>query len=339
MTEPQMSGPALLHAPKAKRLLRIDEWCRTATAPSLVEGLLPEACFAMVFGPSGAGKTFVALELAVAVALGQAWHGKRVRQGAVVYVAAEGQEGLKKRVRALMKHRGIEDIPELVILPSAIDLGNHASVEELVRELSQLPQTPKLVIIDTFGQCYSGDENNHEVTAPLQQINLLGERGIGVLLIHHSPKGRPGDERGSTRIKAAADVMINVQQDRGIVQVSCAKSKDYEPFRPLAFRLLSVDLGMSSEGEPTSSAVLCPYSMEATSPQSSQRYSNLDEAVLAALQKSKEPMKSGAWQASVIDPSTSAPVTRDVFQKSRQRLVKAGVVRDLGRSRYEPLSE
>src|SRR5262245_43642291 len=42
---------------------------------ALIEGLLDCTALSLMFGPSGCGKTFFALDLALHVALGQAWRG------------------------------------------------------------------------------------------------------------------------------------------------------------------------------------------------------------------------------------------------------------------------
>ena len=42
---------------------------------------------AVIYGPSGEGKTFVALDWALSVATGRSWQGKQTKQGPVVYIA------------------------------------------------------------------------------------------------------------------------------------------------------------------------------------------------------------------------------------------------------------
>src|SRR5688572_19011703 len=54
----------------------------------------------VVFGPSGVGKSFLALDMALAVATGTDWQGHSVTQGHAVYIAAEGVRGIRKRVAA-----------------------------------------------------------------------------------------------------------------------------------------------------------------------------------------------------------------------------------------------
>ena len=66
----------------------------------LVEDIFPEQGLLCVYGSSGVGKSFLCLDLAAAVAEGVDWFGHPTQQGDVVYVALEGQAGLRLRVKA-----------------------------------------------------------------------------------------------------------------------------------------------------------------------------------------------------------------------------------------------
>jgi hypothetical protein len=62
------------------------------------------------------------------------------------------------------------------------------------------------------------------------------ETGATVLFVHHTSKA--GEvERGSTALRGAADTMIQVKADDGVVSVICDKQKEAEPFPRLALRL------------------------------------------------------------------------------------------------------
>lgn len=67
----------------------------------LVKGWLARGAVSMLYGPSNTGKSFLALDIAYHVAKGVPWGGRRVRQGNVLYVAAEGGSGFNNRVAAL----------------------------------------------------------------------------------------------------------------------------------------------------------------------------------------------------------------------------------------------
>lgn len=66
----------------------------------LVKGLLIEGGFSTVYGPPGTSKSFLVLDLALHVAHGRDWFGKRVAAGGVVYVSGEGGAGMLMRMKA-----------------------------------------------------------------------------------------------------------------------------------------------------------------------------------------------------------------------------------------------
>jgi hypothetical protein len=88
--------------------------------PWMVKGVLPQAQLGVIFGESGSGKTFEALDLAVAVACGLPWRDRPVRQGRVAYIAAEGAGGFRSRLKAVAQDRGValEDI-QITVLADA----------------------------------------------------------------------------------------------------------------------------------------------------------------------------------------------------------------------------
>src|SRR5947199_116032 len=61
---------------------------------------IPENALAVLYGPPGSGKSFVALAWAMAIATRRLWLGHATNRGAVTYVAAEGGSGLGQRVKA-----------------------------------------------------------------------------------------------------------------------------------------------------------------------------------------------------------------------------------------------
>src|ERR1700744_6409506 len=66
----------------------------------LIEGILPQGGLAVLYGPPGAGKSFLALDWSMSVDRGREWSGRQVRQGAALYICAERTSGLKQRVGA-----------------------------------------------------------------------------------------------------------------------------------------------------------------------------------------------------------------------------------------------
>src|SRR3990170_1404334 len=75
------------------------EWC--------VDGLLPLSSVSMLVGDPGAKKTFLAIDLAVCVAIGKPWLGRQVRQGPVLFIDEQtGLHALKARFNAALQAHG-----------------------------------------------------------------------------------------------------------------------------------------------------------------------------------------------------------------------------------------
>ena len=69
---------------------------------NLVKGILGHGMMALLYGESGAGKSFIAISLALHVALGREWCGRKVKQGFVVYLASEGGHSVQSSVPCLV---------------------------------------------------------------------------------------------------------------------------------------------------------------------------------------------------------------------------------------------
>lgn len=85
-----------------------DVFAHGASPTWLIKGVLPQADLVVLYGASGSGKSFVALDMAAALARGVPWRGRKVRQTNVVYVAAEGAGGFRKRMQAYGIHNEVE---------------------------------------------------------------------------------------------------------------------------------------------------------------------------------------------------------------------------------------
>lgn len=203
----------------------------------LVKGVLYLDSLAWLIGRPGAGKSFVALDLAGAVGTGAIWQDAPTTQGGVLYLAAEGATGVKQRVRAWESasgHRmdGVRFLPRAV---QAADAGQWAAFVELARELQ-----PSLIVIDTQARVTVGMEEN-SATDMGQFVERLEELrracGACVLVVHH--QGRSGEHmRGSTALEGAANTVIRVTKEDDIVELECSKQKDAVEFDKISLRLV-----------------------------------------------------------------------------------------------------
>jgi hypothetical protein len=203
--------------------------------PSLIAGIVPQNCLFALSGPYGSFKSFIALDWALSVASGHPWHGHAVTSGPIVYVAAEGVEGMGKRAQAWSIRRRVP-LPENVLFQTdAPQLMQPADVEALLREISKMPESPRLIVIDTLARHMAGGDENlqRDMNAFVSGADRLWrETGAAVLLIHHS--GKNGKMRGSTVLPGGLEALFEMQAtSEKTVTLTCDKQKDNARFKPL----------------------------------------------------------------------------------------------------------
>jgi hypothetical protein len=242
------------------------EAARTAldVAEPLVDGVLDVGSSNVLYGPSNSGKTFVALSLAAAIASGQPWAGRKVKPGAVIYVAAEAKGSIRKRFAALVESGLPSDAP-LHLAPCEIDLfdpkASTADVVKSARDLAARSEPVQLVVVDTLARAMgAGDENTvTDMSAFVRHIDVIREKtGAAVLIVHHTGKDVAKGARGSSALKAAIDAEISVEKEKGQVlgKIVCEKQRDSEFFEDIKFSLRSVELGARPDGAVVTSCVV-----------------------------------------------------------------------------------
>lgn len=174
----------------------------------------------VIFGASGAYKSFYALDAALRLA----------QTHPVVYIAAEGRSGLGARVGAWCSYHKLNP-GQLQFLCEEVNLRDSAIIANLTRTFS--PVKPKLIVVDTLARCMlGGDENSaKDVGLAIHGCSQLQRAfAAAVCLIHHTNRADRG-ERGSGALRGAADLMMEVvSMGDGVIRVSCSKSKDREPW-------------------------------------------------------------------------------------------------------------
>lgn len=258
MTATSPSPPAPAVTPRPMFVSATDLLALPANPAWLVKRLIEENTIGMTFGPSGGGKTFNILDLAISVATGTPWAGRGVKRGLVIYFAGEGGAGLPRRMLAVCKHRGLSpsDLSLLHISTQVLDIyGTEAVTAEIAAISEATGEAPAMVIIDTLARHIEGDENSaKDMGGFIKSVDSLRASfpGSVALIVHHSGHGETDRARGSSANKAAMD--FEIRCDRG--QLTFTKMKDGEPPEPIDFKLTQVVVGHDEEGEPVTSAVV-----------------------------------------------------------------------------------
>ena len=202
----------------------------------------------MMYGAPGTGKSFLAIDIALSVAHGQAWQGQDVKTGPVLYIAGEGIGGFAKRWKAWENHHGVKDEPDLYLLPTAVNFREEEDIARLVATIEDIGQRFSLVIVDTVARAIAGAEENSSTdmglfVAACDEIKAL--TGGALLAVHHAGKDANRGARGSTALLGAVDTSLMVGKSEDIVTLRTEKMKDAEPMDDINLTMLVVPASIS----------------------------------------------------------------------------------------------
>jgi len=243
----------------SSKLLTMQELFALSPMEPLVSGVLQKGGLGVLYGAPATGKTFLALDLAKAICTGGSWAERETGDGGVVYIAAEGVCGLRKRVKALTNGEGaLDESSSIRFRVECIELTKKEECLAFSRDVASQLATPALIVIDTLSRCFEGEDENNakDMTLLIAGCDLIRqETGAAVLLVHHTTKG--GDqERGSSVVRGAADVMMQAKGSRGAgFKLRYTKVKDGEMPDSVNFTLEGVVTGEADGQEETSCVV------------------------------------------------------------------------------------
>jgi hypothetical protein len=310
------------------KLYSVPELFDLPTPDWLIEGVIGVGALASLYGPSGEGKTFLALDWALSVAAGEEWLGRSVRPGAVIYVAAEGGRSIGKRVEAWMKAHDVAEIPGAFFLLEGVQVRNEVDMRLLAERIEALAVEPSLIVLDTLARCFVGGEENSakEMGEFVDGLAWLQQQtGAAALVLHHTGKQGNEIERGSTALRAAADAMVRMVMDQhDVVTVTNNKQKDSEEFEPVKLRLHPV-MVRSGGNRQSTSCVLVPA--EGAAAKSHSLASHLRVTLRALAHCLNGTATSTEW-------ATRAAQKERTFHSHRTKLVGQGYVEQVARGRY-----
>ncbi len=254
--------------PQAERFPTIDfyEVEYRLHSRGLIKGVIDRGALVVTYGASNSSKTFLALDMALCVGSGRAWHGRKVLQQLSVYVASEGGGSITNRIRAYRECylKGDSDV-RFAAIPVPVNLLDEGrDVSALVERLRKLEDRAGmpcgLVTIDTLSQSMpGGDENGpKDMTAAVHAVNWIRrELGCAVNLVHHTGKNEAAGARGHSSLRAATDTELEVS-DRGdgFFQVKPTKQRDYSMGEPISYQLEVVEIGEDEDGDMQTTCVV-----------------------------------------------------------------------------------
>jgi hypothetical protein len=237
--------------------LTTDELQNLPTTKWRVKGLFPEHGLGSIYGPSGSGKSFLALDLMASIAWGNSFYGHKTTQCPVVYVALEGTGGIAKRVEAYETHHKIKLPSTFRIVTDMLSLfSSEASV--FAEAVIEAGLNEGVIVIDTLAQSAPGSDENSSAHMGMiiSNAQLLQRMTNGlVVLIHHTGKDASRGARGHSSLYAALDAALEVKRTQGGLEWLSAKVKDGASGNATSFRLERVVLGQDEDGDEISSCV------------------------------------------------------------------------------------
>lgn len=172
-------------------------------ADCLIDGVLRKGHKMLIAGPSKAGKSFLQIELAIAIAEGKNWLGWQCSQGRVMYVNLElDRASCLNRFRDVytamkIKPENLQNIDIWNLRGKAVPMDKLAP--KLIRRAQK--RQYEAIIIDPIYKVITGDENSADQMAKFcNQFDLVcTELGCAVIYCHHHSKGGQGQKKSMDR--------------------------------------------------------------------------------------------------------------------------------------------
>ena len=258
------------------QLLNIEAWDTIKDEPVewIIQNVLPAKGFCALYGPPGSYKSFIALDIAEAIATGRPWMGNAVSNpGAVLIIAGEGHGGIGARIMACKINNNTKDGAEIYVIRHQLNLRSSADDFNLLMEsIDELIQRKgidlRLIQIDTLARAFGGGNENdsQDMGAFIHNCGRMQRKlDCALMPLHHSGKDSTKGLRGHSSLLGAVDTQLELQKlamdepkdgvaGRGIITIS--KQKDGQDNLKFGFEMIHIDIGGSLNlGESTSLAV------------------------------------------------------------------------------------
>ena len=243
---------------QGSRFFSIDDLTHMPRPTWLIDNLLGSRSIAMLAGPPGCYKSFMARDWMLSMATGRDWAGRAVRCAKSLYILGEGRENLLKRLQVWRGYNNLSsgeeellsrnfrvtfDMPQMTQKPS---------VDNLLSSLNEIGFNPDVIVIDTLSRSAVGmDENSQkDMGMWIEQAERLRDLGMTVIIVHHTAKNTEFGHkfRGSSVILGAVDTAIlQISQENRVV-LKVEKQKDADQGKGMNFNRLIIKQNNDDDG-------------------------------------------------------------------------------------------
>lgn len=303
----------------------------------LIPQYLEAGTTGQMFGPSGVGKSFLALDMGLSVATGKDWNGKPVKQGLVVNFVGEGHAGVLRRVQTWSQHYEIYNLDLIRLSRLTVDLyaDEQAVIEEIKEAEQQTGHSCRMILIDTLARHIDGDENStKDMMAFIKLVDRIRNEfpGSVAIIVHHTGNTETDRARGSSSQKAAYDFEMSVNKGR----LTFTKVKDGATPDPITFSLHEVEMDEDEYGDPITSCVV-EYGSKATTSQPTGnkllkgKYAAAAKQALIKACLAHPQLEDGRYQTDMVtwrrfffDQLHQSEASEKGFERERKAFVDAG---------------
>jgi hypothetical protein len=249
------------------QLLNIEAWdtIKDESVEWIIQNVLPERGFCALYGPPGSYKSFIALDIAEAIATGRQWMGNEIcNSGAVLYIAGEGHGGIGARIKACKINHQTQDGAEIYVIRYQLNLRSSADdFNLLMQSIDALIERTgielRLVQIDTLARAFGGGNENdsQDMGAFIHNAGRLQRKlNCALMVLHHSGKDATKGLRGHSSLLGAVDTQLELQKleqterkegvaGQGILTIS--KQKDGQDNLKFGFEMIQININQSKE--------------------------------------------------------------------------------------------
>lgn len=209
----RMQDPTYLHTVTLDELMEQVFQGKAA----VVENLLYTGAYILAGAPK-IGKSFLVAQIAYHISSGRPLWGYQVRQGTVLYLALEDDEG--RLQRRMYRMFGVEGANSLYFATNAklIGSGLDGQLENFVQE----HRDTRLIVIDTLQKVRETVNDSYSYSSDYDVIGKLKQfadkHGVCVLIVHHTRKQPAGDSfemiSGTTGLLGCADGALLMQKEK-----------------------------------------------------------------------------------------------------------------------------
>lgn len=242
--------------PEGLKLHDFKHMLKGRAATWVAKNLVQTPSIGAIYGAPGAGKSFLVLDLCLAIARGLSTFGlqdkpTRITQGGVIYIAAEGGAGIHQRLQAYAQAHDLSEGDIAAFSPY---------FKVLTAARSQMTKPVKLVVFDTLSSVSGAiDENSFEVMRLIDSAKAVAHAlQYASYYVHHSGKDATRGLRGFSGLNGALDTIINVTRDKdtGLACAHVEKQKDGFDGANYFFELDHVLLGVDADDDTYGSLVV-----------------------------------------------------------------------------------